>query len=150
LKVVRADWNRHTVTLSGDIPKGVSAGQTVMFGEDRYAYEIRDVDRKTRRIELGAQDCVIARGDATKVEMRDSGLEIRTSTTMPHARAGMHLLDETRVRSWRILKMDSGKLALSGGNTWPRTAKRFLIADYGPEDVVVFSTPALAVRTPAR
>lgn len=143
LKVAAADWNRHAVTLNGDIPDSVSAGQTVMFGGDRHAYEIRGVDRKTRRIELGDQDCVIARGDAAKVEARDSELELRTAATMPHARAGMHLLDETRARSWRILKMAGGKLTLSGGHAWPATATRFLVADYGPEDVVAFSAPAI-------
>ena len=55
----------------------------------------------------------------------------------------MHLLDETRAQSWRIVKMDGGKLALSGGNAWPQNAKRFLITDYGPDDVVVFSAPAV-------
>jgi hypothetical protein len=143
LKVVSADWNRHTVTLDGDIPAGVEPGQTVMFGEDRHAYEIRGVDRAARRIELGDQDCVIARGDVTKAASRDSNLEIQTSATMPHARAGMHLLDETRAQSWRILKMGGGKFALSGGSAWPQSAKRFVITDYGPGDIVAFSAPAI-------
>ncbi|MBI5819651.1 MAG: heparinase II/III family protein [Verrucomicrobia bacterium] len=143
LKVVSADWSQHAVTLNSEIPKGVEAGQTVMFGEGRYAYEIRGVDRKTRRIELGDQDCVVARGDAARIEMRDSGSEMRTSATMPHARAGMHLLDETRTQSWRILEMGGGKLTLSRGNAWPQNAKRFLITDYGPDDVVAFSTPTV-------
>ncbi len=143
LKVVSADWSRHTITLNDDIPKGVEPGQTVMFGEERYAYEIRGVDREARRIELGDQDCVIARGDVTKSESRDSNLEIQTSATIPHARVGMHLLDETRTQSWRILKMAGGKFALSGGSAWPKTARRFVITDYGPGDVVAFSAPAI-------
>lgn len=159
LRIAVADWRRNVVSLDGPIPQGVAPGQVVMFGQDRHAYEIRGVDRSTRRIDLGDQECVVAGGKvaSSEADRRRPGsatpevdgiaegrlVSLKTTTTIPHARAGMYLLDENRNAHWRIQKIDRGMLWLSGDAPWPEDARRFWVVDYGPGDTVIFSCPSV-------
>jgi hypothetical protein len=153
LKAASADWRRHWVTLDGPLPESVKPGQVVLFGEGAHAYEVRRIDRVARRIELGDQECIVARGEvdasargsasSEKETSADSSVILHTATFMPHARAGMHLLDESGHQSWRIQKIDSGTLVLSPRRPLPSSLRRFQIVDYGPGDAVAFSSPAV-------
>jgi hypothetical protein len=151
LRVSTADWQRHTVILDGAIPPQVKTGQVIFFGEARYAYEIRGIDRAERRISLGDQECIVGRGDidrglpqgSAREVSGDTPLVVQTSSFLPHARAGMHLVDEKSRQSWRLQKIDGGKLQLGGGGVCPPDGRSFTIVDYGPGDTVAFSAPAL-------
>jgi len=143
VRVASADWERHTVTLDAPIPAGVAPGQIVMFGHGRHAYTIEGVDRAARRIDLGDQDCVVARGVVDRAEAGGGGTVLRTGTSIPYARAGMHVLDVTRQASWRLRAVQDGRLTLGGEGAWPAASQRFFVVDYGPGDAVVLSAPAV-------
>jgi hypothetical protein len=149
LKIVAVDWLRGSVTMDGPLPSTAKPGDTVLLGAGLHAFEVCALDRDACRIDLGDQECVVARGDVGGVKP-DSGAgasprrwRVQTSTSIPYARAGMHLLDDGRAADLRIEAVERDEIVVSGTGGWPEGARRFLVVTHGPGDEAVFSSPAV-------